>query len=145
MTPKDWTLLVLAAARGQALQPVHLQKGLFLLGRQLGPDRLQCESFYQFEPYDYGPFCSDVYADAEILAAEGLITIHLPANRSYRQYSATDTGLAAAATIREQLDAGVASYLDGLVAWLSRRSFREVVSAVYKAFPEMRANSVFQE
>jgi hypothetical protein len=69
MVPKDWTLLGLAAARGQSLQPVHLQKALFLLGRELTLDQLRVDRFYQFEPYDYGPLCSAVYADADALHA----------------------------------------------------------------------------
>lgn len=145
MIPKDWTLLVLAAARGQSLQPVHLQKALFLLGRQLSLDQLKVDSFYQFEPCDYGPFCSAVYADADALESEGLVRIDQPPYRSYRQYSATDNGLAVARELRKSLDPDVAAYLDRLVEWMSGLSFQQIVSAIYDAFPEMKANSVFQE
>ena len=145
MIAKDWTLLVLGAARGQSLQPVHLQKALFLLGNQLSLDQLRVDRFYQFAPYDYGPFCSAVYADADTLESEGLVHIDQPPYRSYRHYSATDDGLAAASKLRKSLDPEVAAYLDRLVEWMSHLSFRQIVSAIYKAFPEMKANSVFQE
>lgn len=145
MTPKDWTLLVLAAAKGRPVQPVHLQKALFVLSRQFSLEQLQVENFYEFEPYDYGPFCSAVYADAEALASEGLVEIDQLPNRSYRQYSATEAGIAAGGVLREDIDPEVTEYLDRLVSWMSGRSFREVVSAIYKAFPDMKANSIFQE
>ena len=145
MTPKDWTLLVLAAAKGRSVQPVHLQKALFVLSRQFRLEQLQVERFYNFEAYDYGPFCSAVYTDAEELASEGLVEIKELPYRSYRQYAATEDGLASAATLQEDLDPEVTEYLDRLVMWMSRRSFREVVSAIYKAFPDMKVNSIFQE
>lgn len=145
MRPKDWTLLVLAAANGQPVQPVHLQKALFVLGRQFSLEQLQVEQFYEFEAYDYGPFCSAVYTDAEELAEEGLVEIDQPQSRSYRRYSATTAGMTAAARLRRNISDEVLEYLDRLVQWMLQRSFRQVVSAIYKAFPEMKANSIFQE
>jgi uncharacterized protein YwgA len=84
MTPKDWTLLVIAAADPKPLQPVQLQKSLFLLGRNLSPEQLQVKEFYDFQPYDYGPFCSDIYSNAEKLSDEGLIRIDRPLSLSYQ-------------------------------------------------------------
>ncbi|MGH9892740.1 MAG: hypothetical protein ACREA0_12275 [bacterium] len=47
--------------------------------------------------------------------------------------------------LRKSLDPDVAAYLDRLVEWMSGLSFQQIVSAIYDAFPEMKANSVFQE
>ena len=76
MTPEDWTLLAIAAAQSKPLQPVHLQESLFLLSENLTRSQLQVDQFYTFRAYDYGPFCSDVYVDAEALCGEGLVRSH---------------------------------------------------------------------
>jgi uncharacterized protein len=145
MKPSDWTLLVLAAAQGKELQPVHVQKTLFLLGENLSRKQLKVRTFYDFSPYDYGPFCANVYVDAEELEREGLAEIDQPACRSYRSYRATDEGMNYAKQLREELEPSVVDYLDRLVSQIRRLSFRALVSAIYKAYPKMRANSVFQE
>jgi hypothetical protein len=140
MMRKDWTLLVIAAAAGQPVSPVQLQKALFLLGEnlQLGA------GFFHFTPYDYGPFDSAVYSEAESLDREGLVRIETPPF-SYREYRATDDGRARADILRQQLPEGVASYLDQVVTWVRSRSFNDLVRAIYQAYPKMKANSVFRE
>jgi hypothetical protein len=144
MTPKDWTLLVIAAAADTPLQPVHLQKCLFLLGQRLSTAQLRVHEFYTFEPYDYGPFCSAVYSDAEQLREEGLVHIDQPPALSYRLYSSTETGKLNATALIVKLDTDVASYLSRLVAWTTSLSFKQLVAAIYRDFPGMKVNSVFQ-
>src|SRR5438477_13056735 len=102
MTPKDWTLLVIAAAGGRDVSPVQLQKALFLLGEKLS---LPEDERYKFKPYDYGPFCVTVYDDAEQLRREGLVVIEhaLP----YRRYSVSPEVLEQADRLRKRLDARV--------------------------------------
>ena len=145
MMARDWILLVIAAAPSKQLQPVHLQKSLFLLGRRLSGKQLQVEEFYQFEPYDYGPFCSQVYSDADQLRDEGLVHIDQPTSLSFRLYSVTEQGGERANTLRKALDQDVRNYLDRLVSWTSSLSFKRLVSAIYHEFPDMKVNSVFQE
>ncbi|MBI4506702.1 MAG: hypothetical protein HY691_14300 [Chloroflexi bacterium] len=138
---KDWALLAIAAAKGEPVSPVQLQKSLFLLGRELG--NLVGEEFYEFEPYNYGPFAIAVYQDAEELAEEALITITRPPHSRYNKYRATAAGLEEAARIRDQAPARAAAYLDKAVAWARRLSFSELVQAIYAKYPETRVNSVF--
>ena len=141
MTPKDWTLLVLVAA-GKPVSPVQLQKSLFLLGRNLGASQLG-QPFYQFQAYDYGPFCQQVYADAEGLECAGDVVI--TSGGRYREYAATPSGVERAAKLRKGLDPVAATYLDEVVRWVRARSFNELVKAIYRAYPEMKANSVFRQ
>jgi uncharacterized protein YwgA len=142
MNPKDWTLLVIAARKGKMVQPVQLQKSLFLLKKNLSLPQLQVSRFYQFEPYDYGPFCSKIYADAENLCEEGLVHID---RVSYRLYSATEDGLAAAARLKRALTDEAKDYLSKVVEWTCALSFNDLVSAIYRAYPDMKKNSIFQE
>lgn len=140
----DWTLLVLAAARGEHLQPVQLQKALFLLGQNVPALKSGALPFYQFRPYDYGPFCSAIYRDLEDLQELGDVIAERSANTTYVTHRATPQGLRRAADLRGHLPTNVASYLDALVAWVRAQSFASLLRSVYQAHPDMAANSVFQ-
>jgi hypothetical protein len=145
MTPKDWTLLVIAEGGEHPIQPVQLQKALFLIGRNLHQQDLATPSFYLFSPYDYGPFCTSVYGDAEELESEGLVFISRPPETRFKTYLATEAGLQRAATLKVGLSSRATTYLKRVVEFTQTHSFNELVSAIYKAYPEMKANSVFQE
>ena len=92
MDRKDWTLLAIAAAKGEPLDPAQLQKSLFVLGSERSAD--VGRGFHQFRPYHYGPFAASVYHDAEELEKQGLVAITTPG--SVRKYEATSAGLDAA-------------------------------------------------
>jgi len=70
MEAKDWMLLFIANAGERGLSPVQLQKGLFLL--QKARPRAVGENFYDFQPYNYGPFDRDIYVHADELLQEAL-------------------------------------------------------------------------
>jgi hypothetical protein len=144
MTPKDWTLLVIASAAGAPVQPVQLQKALFLLSENLTDAQRQSDGFYEFEPYDFGPFAQAIYADADELEVEGLILITRSHSRAYREYVATPAGLQEAARLRDQLAPEVVEYLGRVMAWVRRLSFDQLVRAIYKKYPRMQANSIFR-
>ena len=135
----------MALEHGHRLQPVQLQKSLFLLGRNLSPEKLQNDSFYKFEAYDYGPFCGEVYKDAEALEGNGMIAIMRPPLVRFNIYEITDLGTEHARALRKSLDEATTSYLDAVVDFTKSLSFTELVSAIYKAYPEMREKSVFRE
>ncbi len=48
MMRKDWTLLTIVAADEHPLQPVQLQKSLFLISRNLPHYLLGSDQFYSF-------------------------------------------------------------------------------------------------
>jgi hypothetical protein len=141
---RDWVLLVVASPQGADVSPVQLQKALFLLSKKLSPEQLRTSEFYEFEPYDYGPFNAKVYDDALVLTLDGLISIDQADHQRYRVYRATPQGLKRADELRRALDPGVAKFLDETVAWVRSMSFQALVRAIYRLYPEMRANSVFE-
>jgi len=143
MKRKDWNLLVLAAAEGKPLTPVQLQKILFLIEKNV-PQK-QRRDFYNFKPYDYGPFDVVVYQDAEALEQDGFICIRPVPERQWSEYAATPAGLKAAEQLQKGLAPGVKEYIQALVEWASKLSFQEIVSAIYKAYPAYKEKSVFQE
>ncbi len=145
MNPIDWTLITIATAGERPLQPVQLQKSLFLLGQNLAPEQLQTDLFYRFEAYDYGPFSNSVYADAEALEHAGLVVIHRPPKSRYKLYGVSEAGRKRANELESGLDEKVIEYVRDVVQFTQSVSFNQLVSAIYKKYPEMKANSVFRE
>jgi len=141
---EDWTLLAIALALGQPLSPVQLQKTVFLFGELL-PDEVLPDDFYKFVPYNYGPFCPEVYKDAETLAEEGLVQISSVAGQGYSQYAATSEGITEGERLRELLPPSVAEHAGIIVEWVRAQTFRGLVSEIYRRYPQYRANSVFTD
>lgn len=143
MNRRDWVLLALAAAPDRRLQPVQLQKSLFLVSQKL--DAAELGEFYEFEPYDYGPFCSAIYDDADCLAREGLIEIVPQPRVRWREYVATAAGDARAHEAESEAAPDAVEYLRRAVEWTTHLSFVELIRAIYAHFPEFKANSVFKD
>jgi hypothetical protein len=143
MNREDWVVLALDCAGARALSPAQMQKSLFLLGEEL-PGILGTADFYRFVPYNYGPFCKQIYDDAESLAARGLVTILREPGVRYLQYEATAEGRELAKRLRAKADARAVAYLEQVVTWAKRQSFSQLVRSIYEKYPEFRQNSVFQ-
>ncbi len=141
MDRADWALLTIAAADGQPLSPVQLQKSLFLFEQAYSTEMKDCR--YDFGAYDYGPFAVAVYHDAERHACDGLVVI-TKAPGGWSQYAATPTGLARANELARGAPEAPLKYLRNVVAWASQLSFQQLVRAVYERFPEYRERSVFR-
>ena len=78
---KYWPLIAAFASTTGTLAPVQLQKALFLIGQNLDVTKLTAPKFYDFRPYDYGPFSAAVYCNADQLKSEGLLEIRRPTPR----------------------------------------------------------------
>lgn len=134
-------LTALAPAGGAPHTPVQVQKLLFLL------DRNAAASFggpkFDFQPYHYGPFDRAVYLTLEDLAQQGMVEITRNAG-NWRDYRLTPEGQARAVQVLAGLDDRTRSYIERLSAFVRSLSFTDLVSAIYKAYPEMRERSVFQ-
>src|SRR5262245_55099470 len=125
-------MLAISSARGRGLSPVQLQKVLFLLGKEL--PLVVGDRFYQFQPYNYGPFDKNVYQDAEGLSFAGYVSI--ANSTSVTEYSATPEGLAYAELIRAKAPQRGIEYLGKIVEWAQSLSFSGLVRAIYNKYPE---------
>ena len=134
----DLLLKIIAAAGGKSLTPVQLQKVSFLLGQQFEGELPS--DFYSFRKYDYGPFSAAVYTDAEKLEQSNLVAISINPRGGWREYSATEEGIACDLA---EIPEGIASYIEETVHWAMQLSFQQLVREVYKRFPQYRENSVF--
>lgn len=140
ITKKDWALLAVSAANGRGLSAVQLQKALFLL--EQGVPKEIGHDFYKFSPYNYGPFDSTVYKDADQLALQGMININQPTG-NYNVYNITPEGVARARELEGDAPDRAVKHLKNLVQWIQGLSFAELVRAIYAQYPDMKKNSVF--
>ena len=143
MNRQDWLLLVLASTE-KALTPVQLQKSLFLLEKTL-PDELIGDSYYEFIPYDYGPFDSSIYQDAEELADQLFTTIVPSMTGRWQEYGIRPNGLRRVEEVQTQLPEDVRAYVKNLVHWIQSKSFSQLVRFIYEQYPDYKVNSVFQD
>jgi uncharacterized protein len=142
MERRDWTLLVLDKAGPTGLSPIQLQKTLFLVGKNLG-DEVGAD-YYEFVPYNYGPFDARVYQDAEYLMVHGFAQMVQMSGRRWSYYTITSLGHGVAYhMIEAELSERADQYLTKVVAWVQSLSFSQLLTAIYKAYPEYKAKSVF--
>ena len=68
-------LLLLADGNKEENEPIEgktrLQKQLFLAQKSLSEHKI--EKPYSFRPYLYGPYCTDIYSDINLLEKEGVV------------------------------------------------------------------------
>jgi uncharacterized protein YwgA len=134
-------MLAIGCAKNRGLSPVQLQKVLFLLGKEL-PSEVGSD-FYDFSPYNYGPFDRAVYTDASMLSLTGCVAV-TKSPGGYNEYSATPDGLQMVCKLKTELPPRAVAYVESVVDWAQSLSFSELVRAIYSKYPEYRENSVFQ-
>jgi len=142
MERRDWILAVLAAAKGETHSPVQIQKILFLLDEKVAAS--VGGKFFNFRPYHYGPFDKEVYQILEDLNREGLVTIGKAPGSAYNQFRTTRAGQETGARTLEGLQPPIQQYIKKISDFCRSLSFDELVSTVYKAYPDMKKRSVFQ-
>ncbi len=140
MTRKELLLLVLSMAGDDHLTPVQLQKSLFLIGENCR--QVVHGDVYEFEPYNYGPFCRAIYEDMQSSDMLPLVKITRRPGRSWAEYGATAKGLEKARAI--DVSEEIRDYVRRVVAWTQRLSFADLVKAIYAKYPDYKKNSVFR-
>lgn len=143
MTPRQEFVLaaMLAGDSAAELSPVQAQKLFFLIDQNAA--KLVNGPLFSFKPYDYGPFDSAVYSDLDMLSSfTG--DVEVVRDGSYRTYRLTDQGKATAQILLNRMDPALRDYIGRLKDWVKSLGFRDLVSAIYEAYPDMRANSIFR-
>jgi len=142
MNQSELVLAILAAGNGAIHTPVQIQKLFFLVDKKLpnlgGP-------FFNFVPHDYGPFDKEVYRVIEVLSGKGDAEIIKNPGERLNEYRLTPVGQKKGEKILHSLDSNLFDSIIRLSEFVRSLSFAELVSAIYKAYPEMRVNSVFKE
>lgn len=143
---RDW-LLVLLALRdsSESLDPVRLQKGMFLLAQEGSlPEAEQ----YSFRAYDYGPLSAEIYSDVDALVDQRLVERLAAPGYSWSRYLITDEGFDAATGIVRSLlperEAAVVHLAEIKRNILQGQDFAGLLKYVYAKYPDYAENSVFR-
>jgi uncharacterized protein YwgA len=143
MDKESITLLVIAANPNGGLSPVQLQKSLFIVGKS-GLDELPAD-YYEFFPYNYGPFTSEVYSITDTLEAKGLVRKVIASGENFYRYTLTPEGQNNASEVQKGSPSLLCEYIKAAVQWVCSLSFDELLRAIYAKYPDYAINSVFQE
>src|SRR5215212_9438334 len=145
MTPADWLLLLVALdAPATGLEPVRVQKALFLLAREGAVPRSER---YWFLPYNYGPMSPRIYRDVDALVRRGLLERLPVPGYTWGRVRATPAGrerarrLAAGASDRERRNLETLRSIRDLVTSLS---FADLLETIYERHPQYAVRSVFR-
>jgi uncharacterized protein len=140
MNREQFVLAALGAGNGSRYSPVQVQKLLFLIEKKAGKE---LGHHFNFKPYDYGPFDKDVYRALEILSQQGLVEIiGLPSEKG-RQYKLSPRGQAEAKKLLDELPSRYKRFLVTLSDFVRSLTFSKLVSAIYREYPAMKVNSIF--
>jgi uncharacterized protein len=138
----DMILAAIAAGDGITYSPVQIQKLLFLVDKKIpwafdGPH-------FNFIPYDYGPFDVRIYSNFAALSIGGFVEIVREPELRWHKYRLTPKGLTKGHEILGKLEEPARKFIYKLNKFVMSLSFGELIASVYKAYPDMRVNSVFQ-
>jgi hypothetical protein len=139
-----WLLLLLSseaigASGPPELDPLRIQKGMFLLSMR-GPAR----DLYTFQPYDWGPFSSEVYADLDGLTARGYLNRHAVPGKSWSTYEVTSRGYEMARSVATLIGSDAVNWLRSAREYLTTRSFSQLLREIYAEYPRYAVNSKFE-
>jgi hypothetical protein len=142
VSPRDWLLLLVAAdGAPDGLDPIRLQKGMFLLAQEGGvPPRER----YAFRPYNYGPMSPRLYRDLDGLVRRGLVERRPVPGYAWSRFAVTPRGAARAAELRESADRAASARLESIKSAIVRLGFAELLAMVYERYPAYASRSVFR-
>jgi uncharacterized protein YwgA len=145
MRPRDWLLLLLALRQAEdPLDPVRLQKGMFLLAQEGG---LPPSDRYEFFPYDYGPFSPAIYSDLEELVSAHFVREVATPGYTWNRYRVTGAGIEEAQQLMVNLadrDATAVNRLSRIKQDVLSRGFNNLLRYVYERYPDFASHSVFR-
>lgn len=120
------------------LDRVRLQKAVFLVTQGAA----DWADAYQYRPYNWGPFSSDLTHDTDALVAAGRLRV-APGSR-YGRYVTTDAGEAEAEQLWKSLGPAQRRFLADVRRFVTGRSFDRLLRDVYAAYPDFATKSLFR-
>jgi len=139
MTRHELILAAMSPARCGTFSPVQIQKLFFLIEQNIS-DQVDGPHF-EFVPYHYGPFDKEVYEEIDSLAAAGLT--ELSRDGRWTSYRLTEAGQQKGEKALKLLRPEAQDFINRTTTFVRSLSFTKLVASIYKAYPEMRENSVF--
>lgn len=141
MEKREIILAVLATADGVIHTPVQIQKLLFLIDKKI--PHLVGGPYFNFMAYAYGPFDIEIYHLLEELEEKEEVEIIRNPTLRWSKYRLTIKGQEKGVGVFKEMDQKAAGYIKELSSFVRSLSFAELISVIYKEYPEMKKNSVF--
>ena len=142
MEKDEMVLAAMAFEKGSSFTPVQIQKLMFLIDEELAEDL--GGKLFRFKPYNYGPFDRELYFRLDALVESGDVELVPVLGQRWSKFRATDQGHTEGIRSLEQLEPWVRKAIKVYSDWVRSLSFTQLLSAIYKKYPDMKANSVFQ-
>lgn len=130
---EEFLLNVLSIVR-VALSPIQIQKLFFLLEKRLGKEA----EYFDFQPYFYGPYDKNLTEILNKAVQNNKLELSNINGVSYYQINKSHVK-----NTDHFLDDKKKQFIDTLVNFITHKSFKELCFAIYKEFPDMKKNSVF--
>lgn len=144
LTPRQETLLMFLGAGSTRMDPIRIMTGLFILRMETPDGWLSDDARYSFEPYNYGPYSSEIYSDLDWLVSAGYVQARDVAGQSWKYYSTTPKGDEAYEQVAARKNADLVAYVRKVREFVGSLSFRALLTKVYARYPDYAVNSVFQ-
>jgi uncharacterized protein len=138
---KRLILAVLSTGGFHKYTPVQIQKLFFLIDKLIG--KKINGPYFDFVPYHYGPFDKRLYVLLDELSTEGDIVINYNQFSTHNEFFLTEQGLEKGKTELMRFMEEEIKDIRKLNDFVQSLSFSQLVASVYKAFPEMKKNSIF--
>ena len=141
MKREEVVLAAMSSVRTKPFLPVQIQKLFFILDQDI-PQQFDGPLF-NHKAHDYGPFDLEVYKKLEKLSVKGFVEITYLNNEGIKTYRLTPEGYDKGEELLKMFSEPAQNHVRKVSEWLLSHSFSQIVSAVYKKYPEMAVNSVF--
>lgn len=137
------SILSVSDSGSSVYTPVQIQKLLFLIDKNAsssigGP-------FFNFIPYHYGPFDKSIYREMENLGNNGYVDVQINFNNNKKEYKLTSLGMQNGKENYNTLPENIQIYFRELNTFIMSLTFPELIATIYKAYPEMKQNSIFND
>ena len=122
------------------LDRIRIQKAVFLLTHRGSPS---WKTLYKYNPYNWGPYSSQLAADIGMLVAQGLLEVEDVPGSQHGAYRLTARGEARARDIWATMTPREMSFISSVRAYVTHRSFTQLLREVYAEYPEFATASYF--
>lgn len=128
----------------EAIDPIRIMKGQFLITMESPAEWISAEDRYDFSPYNWGPYSSDVYRDMEVLEAGGMVSSEPVSGHAWRRYRVTDQGKQFASEAESSFPAAMIGYFAAIGEFVGTKDFSELLRAIYAKYPKYATASLFK-
>ncbi len=141
LTPEEWVLAFVLAGNPSNPNDVEIRgkllfiKEFFVFVKEI---KLDLDTFFNFIPFDYGPFSFQLASILDHLIKSGLISVseaQVKTGKRY-DYKLTPLGAERSRGIYEAIDPNIRSRLEKLRSDATKMGYFSVLRYVYSRYPE---------